>query len=629
MQAQTAVEYELVGITPDDGSNWQLQSHHSPFCSTLRRLLSSKRGIAACMDFTKMINSRAQLNTAAMAHQMEERTFEDFSLPSDEWGETDKSLKYDEETYEEVQEKKTTVDDSSLLSKPDHKSYLSNSSFADYLSHIFPGKFSNGCTSAADTKTETRPCEASKGQPRTDRSSHSRCYIENTESIRDCREDRPKRESERDNDVRDDAGNSDAAFSVEEFTQISEITMDIPTVMAETKFVACSGLPTIEEAKRFDPTIAACAAGFSRRNVRAHCGAGDSNGNTPNSSSKDVIDFVFELVEETFCVPLNRTKAEKKRDFMEAYHEETAKFARTNSMIDPWQTASKHSRSNRTPKRSGKAPSLTAPSNGKFDTRDRAEMSLTPAQSCHKRQDNPSKVVDASPCVSQVDPQSSMAMDEEQTLDWSKIMSFAEKQLESDEKSVVSKVELSKMRTNRNICSFKQGLESSQSPLTLDNCSPQPAAEQDRSTASSLSNSSSTHATAADSTNITENVQEMRDFSAMDSSSFEEEPRRLLFTSLLFSLIIQLIPGAGGVFKQSSMANQRSGVLHCPTAPFPESGDGNSFHNLFQITSFFLIFMAWPAGIPRQKMEYKPIPGKPKKPSLLKLVFEADKPDMC
>jgi hypothetical protein len=549
--------------------------------------------------------------------------------PSDEWGneaegeqvedavvKQEEEESYGTEKSQSVQKEKKMSDEKSWFSKPDHKLYISNSSFAEYLSHIIPSRFTQACTTGTGTEThqETRAGDTRTDSRITERSSHSRCYIENTESIRDRRDDRREKRGVEGDDARDDSGNNDAVYSVEEYTQISEITMDIPTVIAESKFVACSGLPTIEEAKRFDPTIAACTADFSRKNIRAQCGG---TGENSKSGNKDVIDFVFELVEDTFCVPLNRSRAEKKKAFMEAYHEESIKFARTNSLVDPWQTSSKHSRSNRTPRRSGKGPSIVPATNNKANQSKEARSSLQ-----KEMEDAAFMIVDKPPPSR---PHISPKMDEEQTLDWSKIMSFAEKQLEADGKSVISRAtDFTSVRASisdrRSFFTTKDAPTVAASVAESTYSAPRKTPnDQDKSTTSSLSNSSSTHATAAESTNlINEAVQDMRDFSAMDSSSFEEEPRRLLLTSLLLRLLLQIVPGT-----KRSQTNQSSSKrsTEVSSMEFPNEG---LFHMVVRYTVFFSCFVLWPAGIPRTKIEYKPILKKPEKPSLLKLVFEAD-----
>ncbi|KAL3920297.1 MAG: hypothetical protein SGILL_003333 [Bacillariaceae sp.] len=584
---------------------------------------------------------------------IEDLRCDEFSLhschPSDEWGEkAAKSFENNpEEDPEEPREEhlrgvdetspeNPATDETSWFSKPDNKSYLSNSSFAEYLSHIIPGRFTNGCTSATDTKTDTRAGDTTRDEVRTERSSHSRCYIENTESIRDRRDDRGRRDAGRNSDARDDAGNNDAVYSVEEFTQISEITMDIPTVIAETKFAACSGLPTIEEARRFDPAIAACTANFSRQNAKAHCGAGDTGVNDKSGSNKDVIDFVFELVEDTFCVPLNRSKAEKKKAFIEAYHEESVKFARTNSIVDPWQSSSKHSRSNRTARRSGKSPGQTLSAKHDSDSFDPVEVSSPSPSQVSKGKEASFTIVDRPPSAPHGAAQTPETLDEEQTLDWSKIMSFAEKQLEADEKSVLSKAELSKTLGNRmDRQSFFPASNGAERSRAAAGGAAATAATNDTSqegattTASSLSNSSSTHATAADTTNISENVQDLRDFSAMDSSSFEEEPRRLLLTSLLLQLFLRIIPRVRSTQNQMSSTTKRNAeMLSEATRPLQEQVAEGAFHKIFRLVYFALVFLFWPSGIPRKKPKNTPMPKKPEKPSLLKLVFEADAPRM-
>ncbi|KAG7342917.1 hypothetical protein IV203_020862 [Nitzschia inconspicua] len=563
--------------------------------------------------------------SAAPTPQLEDQLYDEISLPScapsDEWGKECKSDSQEGQAEDverfceqsEPNDKKPT-NETSWFSKHDHKSsYLSNSSFTEYLSNIIPSRFSQGCSTVTGTQRDAKADVFTRLDSKTtERSSHSRCYIENTESIRDRRDDRREERDANGDNARDDSGNNDAVYSVEEYTQISEITMDIPTVVAESKFIACSGLPTIEEAKRFDPAIAACTAEFSRKKMKARCGA---TGENLKGGSKDVIDFVFELVEDTFCVPLNRSKEERKKAFMEAYHEESIKFARTNSLVDPWQTSSKHSRSNRTPRRSGKSP-FSAPGT-KYDKPTSDFIQSTPKKG---KEDAGFMIVDKSPPPR---PQIFPKMDEEQTLDWSKIMSFAEKQLEADGKSVISKAtEFSSVRTSMSDRrSFFTTIDRSFTATQIsDSAAVSPINEhQEKSTASSTSSSSSTHATAAESANIVnEPVQDLPNLSLMDSSSFEE-PRRLLLTSLLLRSFLQLFAKTKNTQQSVSQLQNKDASTVAIT-----SCAESVFRKMVRFTSFFICFALWPAGIPRRKIEYTPILKKSPKPSLLKLVFEAD-----
>jgi hypothetical protein len=58
--------------------------------------------------------------------------------------------------------------------------------------------------------------------------------------------------------------------------------------------------------------------------------------------------------------------------------------------------------------------------------------------------------------------------------------------------------------------------------------------------------------------------------------------------------------------------------------PLAEHAEESIPFKLFRYSIFFLCFIFWPAGIPRRKVEYKPLPMKPETPSLLQLVFEAE-----
>jgi hypothetical protein len=162
--------------------------------------------------------------------------------------------------------------------------------------------------------------------------------------------------------------------------------------------------------------------------------------------------------------------------------------------------------------------------------------------------------------------------------------------------------------------------------------------KEQRSTASTLSNSLSSHATASQRTStvgvletVPDSVQGLRDFSVMDSSSFDDEPhssQRLLLTSLLFRLLFGLIPFLKNV-KRNNAANKTEyhnsdAILLGASFPLEEHVDETFAFKMFRFSIFFLCFIFWPAGIPRRKVEYKPLPKKPEKPSLLKLVFEAE-----
>jgi hypothetical protein len=565
--------------------------------------------------------------------QVEDRLFDEVSLPScqpsDEWGNTGEKEQLDGQEARfighEGPTKKRRSDEKSSISKPDQKSYLSTSSFTDYLSHIIPSRFGMGSSTEIENRLDTRADDSKAECKITERSSHSRYYIENTESIRDRKDDRREQRDAVADTARQDSG----AYSVEEFTEISEITLDVPTVIAESKFVACSGLPTIEEAKRFDPAVAACADNFSRRNNRAQCGA-----TTENTKGGTVIDFVFELVEDAFCVPLNRSKAEKKKAFLEAYHEESLKLSRTSSVVDAWQTSSKHSRSSRTPIRSGKSPAyIPATSNDRLSY-DNPGIPSAKQASKKKKTDACSVIVDkAPPPRPNFLPKMTSGMDEEQTLDWSKIMSFAEKQLEGDGKSVYSRAtDCSSVHTsNSDRRAFgAENEETANAAISSDSAKAfvavtSPVQGHDKSTTSSLSNSSSTHATAAENANsINDAVLDMRVVSAMESCSFEEEPRRLLLTSLLFGLFLQIIQGRNNPSQHDHAHQKNMNNLACSCVSMEERANESFLHKIVRYAAFFLCFIFWPEGIPREKIEYAQIFKKPEKPSLLKLVFEAE-----
>jgi len=252
-------------------------------------------------------------------------------------------------------------------------------------------------------------------------------------------------------------------------------------------------------------------------------------------------------------------------------------------------------------------------------------------------------------------------MDEELTLDWSKIMSFAEKQLEAEEKSILSKAD-SKSKTSNSICGgnnssinnnnnnnepFSNTRTNEESGEEVKNgtyMSPTSTAtttattkttgqEHENSTASSMRHSSSTHETISEGTRsavcesirstrsiVDESVQSSIDISLLESCSYDEEPR-LLLTSLIvrfLSRLIQVLKRGGEVDLEEQEVQLAQEVIF----PQPEHANEGLVSKAFRYAVFFLIFAFWPAGIPRTMVESSSTPHE--KPSLLKLVIEYD-----
>eukprot|EP00536_Pseudo-nitzschia_multiseries_P008355 jgi/Psemu1/305662/fgenesh1_kg.211_\ len=158
--------------------------------------------------------------------------------------------------------------------------------------------------------------------------------------------------------------------SVEEISQISEITMDMPTIDTEQHqkpFAHCSpGLPTISEAEQYDGP--GCATGVRSK---AQCSAGTDTTRNKNDGNNDIIDFVFDLVEDAFCKPIHPSKSERKKAFMEAFYEESERVVKTTKKKSSKQSlreTSKHTRSSSSTKSSsnrkhGRSTSVTSDGN--------------------------------------------------------------------------------------------------------------------------------------------------------------------------------------------------------------------------------------------------------------------------
>lgn len=451
--------------------------------------------------------------------------------------------------------------------------------------------------------------------------------------------------------------------SVEEISQISEITMDIPTVAVEQKFMHCSALPTISEVKQFDsPEIAAaCTSGIRSR---AQCSGG---ADTTKNGNNDFLDYVFDLVEDAMCKPIKTSKSERKKVFMEAFLEESekvVKLASKNASRDPFRESSKHSRSTTTTKETANRRRNSPAPMDEIDEPaiDQVETSMHSARkSDHSRM----KIVDKPP-LRAPGFQNSFPLGDELTMDWSKMMSLAEQQLEAEETSVVSKdsriSEVSKLsdkssdyqsvrcdapgqydapvmsgKSLPNMKPVASLIYGKKAAITIDKSNAK------SSVASSVSTSSSTHATLADDV-----VRELRELSALETSSFEEESRFIL-TSTLFRYMGSLIPGVSEMidrsgeeeeyeeraFDEISVASQlildkKDEILAMRNQAF--NGINQEFENeemtlkIARFIAFFYAFVFWPSGIARKQMPHQPLIVSKKKrvdskpTSLLQLV---------
>jgi len=585
-----------------------------------------------------------------------------------------------------VEQSNTTNNNSTQFSRQstmmDNLYDTSDQSFVSYLSHLVPIKMmtmnsmSFG-TSSPEThaKVVALPEQKLKTQ-RTGSSSNSRCIIENTESIKD-RRDEHKQQSRSgrgegedcDRDQHQNHHHHDSC-SVEEISQISELTMDIHTVVmpepAEHKFASCATLPTISEVKRFESTqIASCTAGAMSVKDKARC-SGESNSNKCTSkcdknggNSNDMIDFVFELVEDALCTSVTRSKAERKKFFMEAFQEESEKAVKIKT------ASSKHNRSNnssttksrRSSSRSRHTTTAQTANTTKSSTNSTGEVvavkKLSRSEESMSDEINKVFMVDKSPgqTPESILPRTNSApVDEDQTLDWSKMMSLAEKQLEAEEvKSIYSS--FSGIAEKQTVSVSKT--ESKNGGSRTQNLEQQDV--DDAAAASLLSTSSRTPTTVA-----SDVVKGLRELSAFDSSSFdEEETPRFLLTSLLFGFMRRRL-----VDQKSDDQDQKqeqevvdelyencsSRAIEIEDTVAPKNNTTNqllyvgpreeefseeriiikTFHSIvftqriiFQAIRYILFivyFIFWPSGIPRRKIKNQPLKRKSKEPSLLELV---------
>jgi hypothetical protein len=597
--------------------------------------------------------------------------------PSDEWeydSEEDESLRdIDQDpTKNEESVSPSGYDESQTLNGKE--SFFTNQSYlVEYVSNLVPTfdgskvmdlghSFSTVSFSKVDDEIDETKTKVST-------SSHSQCIIENPESIQELRDDH-KQVSERskrgeEECVRDDNSTS---FSVEEHSQISEITMDIPTVVPEqTRFSQqCSALPTISEVKQFDsPHITATCAPGGRNKVQ--CSAGTDTTTNKSEGDNGMLDFVFELVEDALCIPMKTSKSERKKVFMEAFHEESqkvAKLANKNRSSEHSRKSSRHSRSSTRTKQAANRPRNSPTPMDERDgstTKERESSKHSEHRSDHSRM----KVVDKAPIQLQTS-QPPHPLDEELTMDWSRLMSFAEKQLEAEEKSVVSKdsrtSEVSRMTGKSSVYHSVRGdfpeksdssvlsdeIPSNMKPIvpSMNEATPRIVIDRSHSKSpatTSVSTSSSTHATLADDV-----LKELRELSALDSSSFEEESSRFIMTTALFRLVRSMVPSfsdqKGGkseeeeeekAFDETSeisipILDQEGEIVLMDKQSFsPKVGNEETAFKILQLIAFVFAFAFWPSGIPRKKATHIPLDvfvrGKPK--SLLQLVSERQKPN--
>ena len=601
----------------------------------------------------------------------DDRLFDERSLgsvqPSDEWGnnnvgderEFDKygvpedDVPEDERSFYQSNAQSTAHKDS--MDRLKDSFFANQSSLVDYIADFVPTfsvegskitELGRSISTATFSKFDTTKLEA---KAKRFGSSHSRCIIENPESIQERQDEQLRRSGKggEEDDVRDQTS---TMSSVEEISQISELTMDMPTVVTEQRFVQCSALPTIPEVKAFNsPQISAtCASGVVRG--KAQCVAAADTAANKIEGNSDFLDYVFELVEDAVCKPLKTSKFERKKVFMEAFHEESEKMiklANKNRAKESSKESSKHSRSSTSTKRTVNKPkeSLFPMDEDEGPTgTNQVEMSV---HSTRKSDHSRIKMVDKPP-LQPPGFNSAYPLNEELTIDWSKMMSLAEKQLEEEGRSVCSTdsriSDVSGITENPSMfqsvkCDSNEKYDAS---VISDKLSPKanPIAPSIyySSITSTVSTSSSTHAALADDV-----VRELRELSAVDSSSFEEESRFLL-TSSLFRFCKSLVPSFDDLNKKrryKEMEYEERAFDEVSVASIPlmlsmdeqgftyqneKVGDEEMMIKIVQYVAFFYAFVFWPSGIARREipqqhlMRRKRLDNKPT--SLLQLVNE-------
>ena len=346
---------------------------------------------------------------------------------------------------------------------------------------------------------------------------------------------------------------------------------------------------------------------------------------------------------------------------MEAFYEESqkvVKMAKKSASKKALHETSKHSRSSLSTNHAGnQKPERRSPgySEDEGSIMDPANRTNAPESSTHSvgrtSEHSRMKIVDKPPLDTTGFPALGVPQDEELTMDWSKMMSLAEKQLAAGEKhvgaeenSVVSRISAISRELSEK-ASFYTSIRGDQSHSPQTNFRSKAAfvsksTNIESSPTSSITNSSSTHGTMEHSV-----VQELRELSALESSSFEEQSRFLL-TSSLFRIMRHLIPTLNKpkweaddeeeerafdevsadekIAKAMSLARKRA------VGPQGETFyDGAALQTL-RIVAFFMAFVLWPYGVPRRPFQLRPLKTKKmtieSKPvvSLLQLVCEND-----
>ena len=324
-------------------------------------LLQRTRPVSLILKIDKQVTIMS-VSVSVQESFQESRLYDEPSMqPSDEWGNDvaeDDSVPEDERSYDASHaqsyfESRATTYTESHVESTVNKDRMT--SLVDYFTELVPTfsvegskitDFGQSVVSAASSSVSelTKPEKAKKKTS----SSHSRCIIENPESIQDRQDEQLRREGygdERDDDM----------TSVEEISQISDLTMDMPTVVTQQtqqRFTAtkCSALPTISEANIFQapPIGPTCHSGVLRGKAHAHCAPTADTSENGMGEQGDFLDFVFELVEDAVCKPRKTSKQERKEVFMEAFNKESErmlKLAEKNGAKGAFkEESSKHSR---------------------------------------------------------------------------------------------------------------------------------------------------------------------------------------------------------------------------------------------------------------------------------------------
>ena len=600
----------------------------------------------------------------------DDRLFDEHSLgsmqPSDEWASTYDTqvddVPDDERSVDRSNHMNATTVNSTTHEEPLDRlkeSFFANqNAFVDYLSELVP-TFSVEGSKMMDMGRSVSTATFSKPETKANTygSTHSRCIIENPESIQERQDEQQRRSAKGGEDSRDEAT---TMSSVEEFTQISELTMDMQTVVTEKvtekRFAQCSALPTISEVKEFDtaPITATCHSGVVKG--KAQCAAATDTTTNNSEGNNDFLDFVFDLVEDAVCKPLKTSKQERKKVFMEAFHEESEKIlklAEKNGAKDPFRESSKHgsrtssSRHSRTS--TGSKRSTLKSKNSEFPMDEDEESATnqveTSVRSERKSSHSRMKIVDKPPLLDQpaLYSNSAFPLNEELTLDWSKIMSLAEKQLEAEEESVASEdsgiseiSEVSGITENPSMFQSVKYDETEKHDASVV-CDESPT-EMNREThsvfessvAPTVNTSVSTHTT------LVNAIKDLRELPAFDSSSFEEESRFIL-TTTLFRYVKSRVPTLGLFGKKNTKmieCEERAfddvSVASIPSLQSMNEGectdekgdnrdqDEEAMLRVMHYIAFFYAFVFWPSGVRRKEVPKDRMQQK----SLLQLVNE-------